>query len=58
VKGYARYLGIAPAEFIQGMRDRQSTHHVADAVIRVATDQIGLKDAVLTVSAEGVSPVS
>jgi len=40
------------------MRDRQSTHHVADAVIRVATGQIGLKDAVLTVSAEGVSPVS
>jgi NAD(P)-dependent dehydrogenase (short-subunit alcohol dehydrogenase family) len=58
VRGYARYLGIAPADFIQGMRDRQSTHHVANAVIRVATDQIGVKDTVLAVSAEGVSPVS
>jgi NAD(P)-dependent dehydrogenase (short-subunit alcohol dehydrogenase family) len=58
VKGYARYLGITPADFIQGMRDRQSTHHVADAVIRFATGQIGVEDAVLAVSAQGVSPVS
>jgi NAD(P)-dependent dehydrogenase (short-subunit alcohol dehydrogenase family) len=58
VKGYARYLGIAPADFIQGMRDRQSTHHVAEAVIRVATGQIGAQDTLLAVSAEGVSPVS
>jgi NAD(P)-dependent dehydrogenase (short-subunit alcohol dehydrogenase family) len=58
VKGYAHYLGIAPADFIQGMRDRQSTHHVADAVIRVATGQMALEDTVLGVSAAGVSPVS
>ena len=57
VKGYARYLGIEPADFIQGMRDRQSTHHVADAVIRVATGQIDVTDTVLAVSADGVSPV-
>ena len=56
VKGYARYLGIAPADFIQGMRDRQSTHDVADAVIRVATGKIGIKDTVLAISADGVSP--
>jgi len=58
VKGYARYLGIGPADFIQGMRDRQSPHQVADAVIRVATGQIGLEDTLLAVSAAGVSPVS
>jgi NAD(P)-dependent dehydrogenase (short-subunit alcohol dehydrogenase family) len=58
VKGYARYLGIPAADFVQGMKDRQSTHQVADAVIDVATGQIGLKDAVLGVSAQGVSPVS
>jgi NAD(P)-dependent dehydrogenase (short-subunit alcohol dehydrogenase family) len=58
VQGYARYLGIAPADFIQGMRDRQSTSDVADAVIRVATGTIGAKDTVLAVSAEGVSPLS
>ena len=58
VKGYARYLGIEPTDFIEGMRDRQSTHHVADAVIRVATGQIDVKDAVLAVTADGVSPVS
>jgi NAD(P)-dependent dehydrogenase (short-subunit alcohol dehydrogenase family) len=58
VKGYARYLGIAPADFIKGMRDRQSTHDVADAVIRVATGNLGVKDTILAVSAAGVSPVS
>jgi len=58
VKGYASYLGITPADFIQGMRDRQSTHDVADAVIGVAAGQLGLKDTVLAVSAGGVSPVS
>jgi NAD(P)-dependent dehydrogenase (short-subunit alcohol dehydrogenase family) len=58
VKGYSRYLGIAPADFIRGMRDRQSTHQVADAVIRVATGQIGAEDAALAVSAESVLPLS
>lgn len=58
VKGYARYLGITPADFIEGMRDRQSAQQVADAVIRVATGQTGVNDTVLAVSAEGVSPVS
>jgi NAD(P)-dependent dehydrogenase (short-subunit alcohol dehydrogenase family) len=58
VKGYAHYLGIAPADFIHGMRDRQSTHDVADAVIRAAAGEVGVGDTVLTVSAEGVSPLS
>jgi NAD(P)-dependent dehydrogenase (short-subunit alcohol dehydrogenase family) len=58
VKGYAHYLGITPADFIQGMTERQTPHHVADAVIRVATDQLDLSDTILGVSAQGVSPVS
>jgi NAD(P)-dependent dehydrogenase (short-subunit alcohol dehydrogenase family) len=58
VKGYARYLGITPADFIEGMRDRQSIHDVADAVIRIAAGEIGAKDTVLAISAQGVSPVS
>jgi NAD(P)-dependent dehydrogenase (short-subunit alcohol dehydrogenase family) len=58
VKGYARYLGIAPADFVQGMRDRQSTHDVADAVIRVAAGQIAAKETTLAITAEGVSALS
>lgn len=58
VKGYAHYLGITPADFIQGMTERQAPHHVADAVIRVATGQLDFKDTALAVSAQGVSPVS
>jgi hypothetical protein len=58
VQGYARYLGIAPADFVQGMRDRQSPHQVADAVIRMASGQIAAKETVLAVSAEGVSALS
>jgi NAD(P)-dependent dehydrogenase (short-subunit alcohol dehydrogenase family) len=58
VKGYARYLGITPADFVQGMRDRQSPQQVADAVIRVASGQIAGNETVLAVSAEGVSALS
>jgi NAD(P)-dependent dehydrogenase (short-subunit alcohol dehydrogenase family) len=58
VKGYARYLGITPADFVQGMQDRQSPHHVADAVIRLASGQIAGNETVLAVSAEGVSALS
>lgn len=58
VKGYARYLGITPEDFIQGMRDRQSTYDVADAVMGVAAGKLGSKDTVLAISADAVSPVS
>jgi NAD(P)-dependent dehydrogenase (short-subunit alcohol dehydrogenase family) len=57
VKGYAHYLGITPADFIQGMTERLAPQNVADAVIRVATGQLDLSDTVLTVSPQGVSPV-
>jgi NAD(P)-dependent dehydrogenase (short-subunit alcohol dehydrogenase family) len=58
VKGYARYLGITPADFLQSMTDRQSTRDVADAVIGIAAGKLDSKDTILAVSARGVSPVS
>lgn len=57
VQGYARYLGIQPAEFIDGMADRQSTRHVADAVVRIATGSREEQDTVLVVSATGLTRV-
>lgn len=57
VEGYARYLAIAPADFIQGMRDRQSATDVADAAIQLSLG--GLADnTVVTVSAQGLAPLS
>jgi NAD(P)-dependent dehydrogenase (short-subunit alcohol dehydrogenase family) len=57
-QGYARYLGIEPAEFIAGMTDRQSARDVADAVVRIATDGIDAKDVVISVSAAGLARVA
>lgn len=58
VEGYARYLGIQPTEFIDGMRDRQSIRQVADAVVRIATDIGEMQDAVMSVSAAGLARVA
>ena len=57
-EGYARYLGIKPADFIEGMRDRQSAGDVADAVVRIATDGTDTKDPVISVSAAGLGRVT
>lgn len=57
VQGYAHYLGIEPADFIEGMRDRQSAREVADAVVRIATGSTEIKDAVISVSAAGMARV-
>jgi NAD(P)-dependent dehydrogenase (short-subunit alcohol dehydrogenase family) len=54
-EGYARYLKITPADFIGGMRDRQSAQDVADAAIRVAAGTPAAKDTVIAVSALGLS---
>jgi len=56
VEGYARYLGMNAEDFVRGMKNRQSTGDVADAVIRIATE--GTAQPVIAVSAEGLSPVS
>lgn len=58
VAGYARYLGIQPAEFIDGMRERQSVRQVADAVVRIATDDGEAQDAVIAVSGAGLTRVA
>lgn len=58
VEGYARYLGIQPAEFIDGMRDRQSIRQVADAVVRIATQGTEAQEAVIAVSAAGLARVA
>lgn len=55
VGGYARYLGISPEDFVQGMRNRQTPPDVAHAVIRIATE--GGAHPVMGVSAEGLSPI-
>ncbi len=58
VQGYARYLGIEPADFIDGMKDRQSAREVAEAVVRIATDGTDPKDAIISVSAAGLARVA
>ena len=57
VEGYARYLGIQPADFIDGMSDRQSIRQVADAVVRVASGGES-RDPVIAVSAAGLGRVA
>jgi NAD(P)-dependent dehydrogenase (short-subunit alcohol dehydrogenase family) len=57
VEGYARYLQVAPADFIQGMRDRQSARDVANAAIQLATEGPAGNSAVLAVSGQGVAPL-
>lgn len=59
VEGYSRYLRIQPADFIDGMRDRQSVHQVADAVVRVASGGGESGDhPVIAVSAAGLARVA
>jgi NADP-dependent 3-hydroxy acid dehydrogenase YdfG len=58
VEGYARYLGIKTADFIQSMTGRQSAADVAAAVVRIATERAAGNDTVFTVSAAGMSLLS
>jgi NAD(P)-dependent dehydrogenase (short-subunit alcohol dehydrogenase family) len=55
VEGYARYLGIQPAEFIQGMANRHSTVDVAEAVIRIAVRDTASEETILSLSADGLA---
>ncbi len=55
VEGYAQYLGMKPADFIECMTDRQSAADVAAAVVRIATEQAAGSDTVFTISAAGVA---
>ena len=58
VAGYARYLGIPPADFVAGMSNRQTARDVADAVVRLATERPAGKESVFAISADGISPLS
>ena len=58
VEGYAQYLGMKAAEFIECMTGRQSATDVAAAVVRIATGRVASGDTVFTVSAEGMSLLS
>jgi len=58
VEGYAHYLGMKAAEFIECMTGRQSATDVAAAVVRIATERVASGDTVFTVSAEGMSLLS
>ena len=58
VEGYARYLGMKSADFIECMTGRQSAADVAAAVVRIATERATGNDTVFTVSAEGISRLS
>jgi NAD(P)-dependent dehydrogenase (short-subunit alcohol dehydrogenase family) len=58
VEGYAQYLRMNPAEFVECMTDRQSAADVAAAVVRIATQREIGNGTVFTVSAEGISLLS
>ncbi len=58
VQGYARYLGIRPVDFIDGMKERQSPRDVAGAVVQIATDRGETENAVMAVSAAGLARVA
>jgi NAD(P)-dependent dehydrogenase (short-subunit alcohol dehydrogenase family) len=55
IEGYARYLGMKTADFVECMTGRQSAADVAAAVVRIATERAAGNDTVFTVSAEGIS---
>lgn len=55
VQGYARYLGIPPEDFIQGMNDRLSARQVADGVISIALN--GDAATLTGVSGEGLAAI-
>jgi NAD(P)-dependent dehydrogenase (short-subunit alcohol dehydrogenase family) len=57
VAGYSRYLGISPAEFVQGMESPPTSSDVAAAVIELVTDPDPSKGNVFVVWGKGLEPV-
>jgi NAD(P)-dependent dehydrogenase (short-subunit alcohol dehydrogenase family) len=57
VDGYARYLGMPAAEFIQGMKDPQSPDDVADAVVALFSQPDAHAGNLFTVSGRGLAAV-
>ena len=57
VAGYARYLGIAPADFVRSMDAPPTPSEVAAGVIEVASNPDGYKGKAFIVSGKGLQPV-
>jgi NAD(P)-dependent dehydrogenase (short-subunit alcohol dehydrogenase family) len=55
VAGYASYLGMSPAEFVEGMSSRQTPGDVANATAELAGNFPDYSGTVFTVSAEGIA---
>jgi NAD(P)-dependent dehydrogenase (short-subunit alcohol dehydrogenase family) len=58
VEAYARYLGISPGEFVEGMSARQTPEDVANATVELATNLVDYRGVVFTVSGDGIAPAS
>jgi NAD(P)-dependent dehydrogenase (short-subunit alcohol dehydrogenase family) len=56
VESYARYLGISPVEFVQGMSSRQTPEDVANATAEIATHFADCSGSAFTISGEGITP--
>ena len=57
-ESYARYLGISPSEFIEGMVSRQTPQDVADAAAELVGNGAAHRGTVFTISGDGIAPVS
>jgi NAD(P)-dependent dehydrogenase (short-subunit alcohol dehydrogenase family) len=57
VDGYARYLGISAADFINGMTSPQTPEDVANAAAELANNSAAYQGSVFTISGEGIAPV-
>jgi hypothetical protein len=56
IKGYSRYLGMSPPEFIRSMRSRQTPKDVASAVVKFANRSDTQPGNTFMVSSRGVEP--
>ncbi len=56
IAGYSRYLGVTPADFIQGMASPPTSSDVAAAVIELATNPDPFKGKAFVVSGKGLEP--
>jgi NAD(P)-dependent dehydrogenase (short-subunit alcohol dehydrogenase family) len=58
VAGYARYLGISAAEFVQSMDAPPTPSDIAAGVIEVASNPAGYRGKAFIVSGKGLQPVA
>lgn len=57
VDGYAKYLGVSPANLVRGMKSPQSPHDIADAVVELFPPSTSWTGSSFTVSHDGIAPV-